>query len=281
MKKNFKRKCPKCGAHIEYKTKYTLKNAQTNNSLCKSCVSSNRPRSKEWCDNISKALVNKPKSKKHIQASKSTLKLKYKSGELVSWNKGLTKKTDNRIMSASLKISDTLKGKILSEETKQKMAKSQKKRWFDMTDFERAEIGRKISEAQSGRLSWNFGKRQSKQTIERRKKSFFDSVLSDLYDTYDDWVNSFTDKEIYYKKVRGETEKQPLHLLENYENRGRNGDGVYHVDHIIPISYGFANGIPPEIIADINNLQMLPYAENIKKGCKTQTNTHQTQSDAK
>lgn len=74
---------------------------------------------------------------------------------------------------------------------------------------------------------------------------------------------SFTDRDIYYKKVRKITEEQPLHLLENNEKRGRVD---YHVDHIIPISYGFANNLPPELIGNILNLQMLYYKENIKKG---------------
>ena len=42
----------------------------------------------------------------------------------------------------------------------------------------------------------------------------------------------------------------------------------YHLDHIIPCRYGFDNNIPPEELAKKENLQMLPWKENITKGCK-------------
>lgn len=42
--------------------------------------------------------------------------------------------------------------------------------------------------------------------------------------------------------------------------------GGYQLDHIISIRYGFDNGIDPKIIASSENLQMLPWSENIKKG---------------
>ena len=51
--------------------------------------------------------------------------------------------------------------------------------------------------------------------------------------------------------------------------RGKCGvDGAYQLDHIIPIHYGFVNSIPPEDIAKTENLQMLPWEENLKKSNK-------------
>jgi len=43
---------------------------------------------------------------------------------------------------------------------------------------------------------------------------------------------------------------------------------VYHLDHIIPARFGFENGIPPEVLAEKENLQMLPWRDNIVKGRK-------------
>lgn len=40
---------------------------------------------------------------------------------------------------------------------------------------------------------------------------------------------------------------------------------AYHVDHMVSILFGFANNIPPSIIGDINNLQMLDAKQNIGK----------------
>lgn len=45
-------------------------------------------------------------------------------------------------------------------------------------------------------------------------------------------------------------------------------EGAYQLDHIIPVRFGFDNGIPPEVIADVSNLQMLPWKDNLLKGAK-------------
>lgn len=73
------------------------------------------------------------------------------------------------------------------------------------------------------------------------------------------------DKTLYYKNVWRCTYKQPLILLNNYRPERKNG---YAIDHIYPISHGFKNNIPPEIIGNISNLQMLPFKENESKSDK-------------
>lgn len=69
----------------------------------------------------------------------------------------------------------------------------------------------------------------------------------------------------YSIQVRCLTVKQPLHLLENYEKRGRYS---YHIDHIKSIWNGYLNNVPAETIANINNLQMLWWKDNLSKGSK-------------
>jgi len=44
--------------------------------------------------------------------------------------------------------------------------------------------------------------------------------------------------------------------------------GEYELDHIIPVYYGFMNNIPVELIASIDNFQMLTMTENRQKWCK-------------
>jgi len=67
----------------------------------------------------------------------------------------------------------------------------------------------------------------------------------------------------YRNKVDVLTAKQPIHLLENFDKRGPAGkEGAYHLDHIISVWNGFHNDIPPEQIADISNLRMIPWLEN-------------------
>ncbi len=80
--------------------------------------------------------------------------------------------------------------------------------------------------------------------------------------TYLEYLNILPKYNAYKNQVYRITNKQSLYLLENIEKRGRK---QYHLDHIIPISYGFYNSISPEIIGNIKNLQMLWYIDNLKK----------------
>lgn len=87
------------------------------------------------------------------------------------------------------------------------------------------------------------------------------------YDTYEEYKDSLPEWKAYTVDVWRITNQQPLHLLENIEKRGVNGqDGAYTLDHIISVKRGFIENIPPEKIGHIDNLQMLPWEENITKG---------------
>jgi len=70
---------------------------------------------------------------------------------------------------------------------------------------------------------------------------------------------------VYKRSVWEITEQQPLHLLENCERRGFKD---YHVDHIVSIFKAYKLGWTVKQCADISNLQMLPFKENLKKGIK-------------
>lgn len=69
-------------------------------------------------------------------------------------------------------------------------------------------------------------------------------------------------KKIYYAKVWILTEGNDLTTLKNSSKRGFKR---YHLDHIYPISAGFKNDIPPEVIGSIKNLQFIPARRNLKK----------------
>jgi hypothetical protein len=89
------------------------------------------------------------------------------------------------------------------------------------------------------------------------------------YETYEEYRASLDAWEAYKIDVWRITNQQPLHLLENYNKRGINGeDGAYTLDHIYSIRKGFNNKIPPEDIGQFSNLQMLPWLDNITKGWK-------------
>lgn len=77
----------------------------------------------------------------------------------------------------------------------------------------------------------------------------------------------------YKRKVHGlsdityEENKQTLNPTN--EVRGLAGlDGVYHLDHKVPIIQAFKEGWSPERCAEISNLQMLPWSENLSKGSR-------------
>ena len=65
----------------------------------------------------------------------------------------------------------------------------------------------------------------------------------------------------YRKRVYEITEQQPLHLVKDIEKR----NSEWNLDHIFPIWLGFKKNISPEIIGNVNNLQILHRTENFKK----------------
>jgi hypothetical protein len=50
-------------------------------------------------------------------------------------------------------------------------------------------------------------------------------------------------------------------------------DGGYQLDHIMSIKEGFTRNIPPEQMATLDNLQMLPWKENRTKHTQTTGNS--------
>lgn len=67
------------------------------------------------------------------------------------------------------------------------------------------------------------------------------------------------EKQIYWGLVWDLTEQNDLTVLPNHSRRGFRD---HHLDHKVSISYGFANGILPRCIADISNLQFIPWRAN-------------------
>ncbi len=85
------------------------------------------------------------------------------------------------------------------------------------------------------------------------------------------WLSDreFSEFEIYRKitdKLSGKNYRKYKKII-NPENLPR-GRGKYHLDHKFSVLEGFNNNIPPFIISNINNLQMLTEHDNISKGNK-------------
>lgn len=76
------------------------------------------------------------------------------------------------------------------------------------------------------------------------------------YKTYEEYRNTLPEWKKYKIDVWRITNQQPLHLLENYDKRGVNGqDGVYTIDHIYSIKKGFDNKISAEEIGNIKTFR--------------------------
>jgi hypothetical protein len=80
--------------------------------------------------------------------------------------------------------------------------------------------------------------------------------------TYNAWLLTKPQIEAYQMAVRFQTNKQPLETLPNYELRGYRS---YHLDHKYSVIAGFRNGVSPEVIGHIVNLQYIPMKENLAK----------------
>lgn len=62
------------------------------------------------------------------------------------------------------------------------------------------------------------------------------------------------------------TYRKNKHVLNpNNYTIGTHGENVYHLDHIYPVSIAFKYNVPIELMSSIENLQLLPYNNNIKK----------------
>lgn len=82
------------------------------------------------------------------------------------------------------------------------------------------------------------------------------------------------EKRLYYIKVWLITESQPLHKLKNSHKRCYMGKSCYNLDHIVPISYGYQNKIPPSKIGGLDNLRFIPAKDNMRKGYKLTEESH-------
>jgi hypothetical protein len=89
------------------------------------------------------------------------------------------------------------------------------------------------------------------------------------FQNFDEYKLRYPKKQFYKREVWRLTYQQPLDTLEHWELRGRCGvQGAYQLDHIKSINWGWENGIEPEVIAEWNNLRMIPWKTNLLKSSK-------------
>ena len=82
------------------------------------------------------------------------------------------------------------------------------------------------------------------------------------------WRQTAPEWKVYRSKVTAATRltynANKAKINPNNLPSGRAGTvGAYHVDHIVPVRWCFVHDVPPEVVADVSNLQMLPWLENV------------------
>jgi hypothetical protein len=89
------------------------------------------------------------------------------------------------------------------------------------------------------------------------------------FENFDEYKLRYPKKQFYKREVWRLTYQHPLDTLEYWELRGRCGvEGAYQLDHIKSINWGWENGIEPEVIAEWDNLRMIPWKTNLLKSSK-------------
>lgn len=128
--------------------------------------------------------------------------------------------------------------------------------WNIKSDAELAEIYRKKKKTYNERYGYDnpFLDKEIKTHIYklRRKRG--------------EWAEITDERELYKRMVWKLTERsynQFLHMI-NPDLTPR--DQNWHLDHILPISFGFSNAVPPFLIASPVNLQIIPASANQSKG---------------
>jgi hypothetical protein len=89
------------------------------------------------------------------------------------------------------------------------------------------------------------------------------------FQNFDEYKEKYPKKQFYKREVWRLTYQKPIDTLENWKFRGRCGvEGAYQLDHIRSIDWGWKNAIDAEVIADWDNLRMIPWKTNLLKSSK-------------
>lgn len=190
------------------------------------------------------------------------------------------------------KIGAKSRGRKLSDEWKRKIGESQKGK---KTGPQSESHKKNLSKSLKGKTPWNKGLTSddprvavyaNKQTGQKRKGNY---VSTDRWKgSGNPWFGKNRSKENspryngeqynreltdYRNKVSWLTEQNYNrfeHMI-NPESKPRTRAGVnngFHLDHIYPVSKGFEENIPPEVIANVDNLRLIDWRENVIKSNK-------------
>lgn len=210
---------------------------------------------------------------------KQTVLKKYKTLDTFSLNNGRIKSNSKE---GRLKAKETLKrnynvsSTFALEKTKESIKKTCLKH-FGVESAAKSEIVKnKIKETCLNKystkcfLSTEMFKNISKETCLKKYDSEYflsSETRRKLFEElgYQNLSENIRDYDRYARLVWKYTRKQDLNSLDNFDKRGVLS---YHIDHKFSIFEGFKQGILPQIIGDISNLEMLYYKDNVRKKAK-------------
>lgn len=188
------------------------------------------------------------------------------------------------------KLGDARRGMKLSEDWRRKIGDATRGRKYGARN---EETKQKISQANIGKTPWNKGLtaetdervRQYADTQRGQKRTGNYVANRDWSGENNPWYGKARNRELspryngdlknrefreYRNKVSILTERTYQEHTNNINpdgfERTKCGHDGYQLDHIYPVAAGFENGIPPELIATCENLQMLSWEDNLAKG---------------
>lgn len=193
-----------------------------------------------------------PTSEEQKEKQSLTMREKYKSGELIHWNTGLTHSEETKNQ-----ISETCSKYVMTEE--QHILREHKKlQWRESESY----------------IPPMFGKRHSLEIKRKIKLNQNPDLIRQTMEQNGYWVplNQIPEFVKYKRLVWRETNKN-THKLPNYDplKRGRCSltQNTYQIDHKLSIYEGFKEGISPDIIGHVLNLEFLPWKDNLRKWTKS------------
>jgi predicted RNA-binding Zn-ribbon protein involved in translation (DUF1610 family) len=223
--KSWKRNCPKCNKEILHKSKSSRDNSVKYGRYCWSCRNSGE---------------NNP-----FYGKKHTVKHK----------KYISEVAPSRRPEVKAKISKANKGKVIAEDTKQKLRDATNRQFS--TPESRKMHGERVRRAYDEQPEL----RERASELAKRQYEQYKQT-----DEYQHWLSKKSEYELYKMEVLRLTFENDLTVLDNWSKR--NLYHKYEVDHIYPIRQAFKHSIPSNLIGDIRNLRIIPRGENRSKSGK-------------
>jgi len=200
--------------------------------------------------------VNHPSQSKELYVTRNNA-MKQKYGVLHAMQNGGLREKHRRTLQANYGVSSPLQSPIIQHRMRQTMIELYGKEYTSQVDF----LFDRMRQTNIEKYGVEYP--QQSENIRRKTRTNMERLRKWIPETL------LTDFALYYKRVWQVTNKQPLDSLPLFEHRGLAGiDGAHHVDHKVSIKYGFENNIPPFIVGNIHNLEMLPWRDNVYKSSR-------------